>query len=536
MVRDPGGRAGDLYSFSIDGQEDLPDLASRHQPQGLSGPSMVIDSAAYQWKTPEWKRPAWRGQVVYELHVGAFTPEGTFLAATDRLDHLVSLGVTAVELMPLAQSTGTRNWGYDGVLLFAPYHPYGTPDDVRAFVDACHARGLAVILDVVYNHIGAVGDFTHSYSKFFAHPENTGAWGKHFNLDGENSGAVRQFLLQNVAYWLDEFRIDGLRLDATHAISDNSPRHFMVEATELIHARGGFAIAEDERNSAEIFKPAPEGGWQIDAAWADDFHHALRVSLTHESQSHLGNFTGSLEEIADTLRHGWHYRGQTPPKSGKPRGTASRHLPPAGFVYCISNHDQVGNRPFGDRLHQLIPPATYRAVSLFFCLTPYTPLIFMGQEWAASSPFLFFSDHPGDFGRLVSEGRKREFQFDAEKLHKPLPDCQAESTFLESKLRWNERFEPPHREMLLLYREALRLRREFLRGENPPRETWSVETSLDGLSLRYRLPAGELEVAFRTSRQKNEAIGPVVLRSGEKRFGATPDETGPETTVIARPA
>jgi maltooligosyltrehalose trehalohydrolase len=529
---DEKGRAGDLYTFAVDDQQGLPDLASRYQPQGLSGPSMVVDPKAYTWKTTHWKRPS-HEQVIYEMHVGTFTQEGTYRAACGRLDHLIELGVTTVELMPLAECTGTRNWGYDGVLLFAPYHPYGKPDDLRAFIDACHGHGLAVILDVVYNHIGAVGDSTHSYSKFFAHPEDTGAWGKGYNLDGENSRPVRHFLLQNVAYWLDEFRIDGFRFDATHAIRDGSPKHFIAEAVEFVHARNGTAIAEDERNSANLFKPIRDGGWLFDAAWSDDFHHTLRVSLTHEKHGYLGNFTGTTDEIADTLRNGWHYRGQTPQYGKGPRGTESIHLPTSCFVYCISNHDQVGNRPFGDRLNQFISPAAYRAVSLFLCLTPYVPLIFMGQEWAASSPFLFFCDHPADFGRLVTEGRQREFQFAADKSGKPLPDCQAESTFLESKLRWDESSQPPHREMFLLYREALRLRRECFAGQNPPRDCWTVEAGTDRVSLLYRWPKRSLEVTFWLS-QKSDATEKALLSSSEERFGGKPGETGPQTIVISR--
>jgi maltooligosyltrehalose trehalohydrolase len=532
IALDEKGRAGDLYTFAVDDQQGLPDLASRYQPQGLSGPSMVIDPKAYTWKATDWKTPS-REQVIYELHVGTFTQEGTYRAACERLDHLVDLGVTTVELMPLAECTGTRNWGYDGVLLFAPYHVYGTPDDLRAFVDACHGHGLAVILDVVYNHIGAVGDSTHSYSKFFAHTEDSGAWGKSYNLDGENSRAVRHFLLQNVAYWLDEFRFDGFRFDATHAIRDDSPKHFMAEASEFVHARGGIAIAEDERNSADIFKPVREGGWQLDAVWADDFHHTLRVSQTHESHAYLGNYTGSTGEIADTLRNGWHFRGQTPPHEEKPRGTASIHLPPSRFVHCISNHDQAGNRPYGERLNQLISPAAYRAVSLFFCLTPYTPLIFMGQEWAASSPFLFFCDHPADFGRLVTEGRQREFKFAAAESHKPLPDCQAESTFLESKLHWDECAQTPHREMLLLYREALRLRHECFAEQNPPRDRWTVEGRPDRVSLIYHWPNRSLEVTLWTSREM-PTHEKMLLSSNEERFGGKSGETGPQTIIIAR--
>ena len=529
---DENGRAGDLYTFTVDDQQGLPDLASHYQPQGLSGPSMVIDPAAYKWKTPQWKTPS-REQVIYELHVGAFTQEGTYRAAIERLDYLVDLGITTVELMPLAECTGTRNWGYDGVLLFAPYHVYGTPDDLRAFVDACHGRGLAVILDVVYNHIGAVGDSTHSYSKFFAHPEDSGAWGKSYNLDGENSHAVRHFLLQNVAYWLDEFRFDGFRFDATHAIRDSSPRHLIAEATEFVHARGGIAIAEDERNSAEVFKPVRDGGWQMDAVWADDFHHTLHVSQTHENHSYFSDYTGTTGEIADTLLHGWRYRSQTPLNPKKPLSTSSVHLPPSCFVHCISNHDQVGNRPFGERLNQLISPVAYRAVSLFFCLTPYTPLIFMGQEWGASSPFLFFCDHPADFGRLVTEGRQREFQFATDKSGKPLPDCQAESTFLQSKLRWDESANPPQSETLLLYREALRLRHEYFAGQNPPRECWSVEAKPDRVSLVYHWPNRTLEVTLWTSR-RGAITEKALISSSEDRFGGKTGEVGPVTIVLAR--
>ena len=532
-VLDRSGGAGDLYTFCVDGQQALPDLASRYQPQGLSGPSMVIDPTAYSWKTSNWKRPAWGGQVIYELHVGTFTAEGTFRAAMERLNHLVELGVTTVELMPLAECTGTRNWGYDGILLFAPYHSYGTPDDLRAFIDACHGQGIAVILDVVYNHIGAVGDCSHLYSQYFALTDDTGTWGKSFNLDGDHSRPVRNFLLQNATYWLDEFRLDGFRFDATHAIKDASKKHFMADAMELIRARKAVATVEDDRNSSDLFKPLREGGWQIDAAWADDFHHTARVSQTKENHSYLGKYTGSLEEIADTLQHGWHYRGQMPPGMDEARGTACQHLPPECFIHCISNHDQVGNRAFGERLNQMIPPGAYRALSLLFCLTPYTPLLFMGQEWAASSPFLFFCDHPPDFGRLVTEGRKREFKFDAAAHHQPLPDCQAESTFRDSKLRWDELRESSPRETLALYREALSLRRDYFGGKNPPRDLWSVEVGPDHLSINYQWPTRSLKVTFWTSRPAEQKISSenVLLRSNEERFGGSAHDTGPETIV-----
>lgn len=531
---DAAGHAGDLYTFNVDDKSGLADLASRFQPKGIFGPSMVVDYTPYGWKAKNWKRPKWPGQVVYELHVGTFTRDGTYAAAIERLDHLARLGVTVLELMPLAECTGERNWGYDGVLLFAPYHPYGKPDDLRAFVDACHQRGLAVMLDAVYNHIGAVGDVTDFYSKHFSHPENTGAWGKGFNLYGDHCGPVRHFLLQNIDYWLTEFRFDGFRLDATHAIRDESDKHLLMAATELIHSHGAFVTAEDERNTTEIIKPRNEGGWQIDAAWADDFHHTMRVSQTHETHSYLGTFSGSLEEIAETLNHGWFFRGQTHPKLKKPRGTECIQLPPEQFIYCISNHDQVGNRAFGERLHQLISPESYRALSLFFCLVPYTPMLFMGQEWATSAPFLYFTDHPGDFGRLVTEGRAREFQFDAQQHHRPLPNCQDESTFQDSKLRWDEIAQPPHSQVLELYREGLQLRRELFGRGNPKRTTWKAEAHSTHLTLTYALASRRIEICLWMSEPtiEKDSSGKILLRSNHPRFGGHPESRLPETVVM----
>lgn len=535
---DKDGRSGDLYTFAVDGVSGLADLASRFQPRGLTGPSMVIDPAVYRWQASAWKSPAWRGQVVYELHVGTFTREGTYTAAIERLDYLVDLGITVVELMPLAECTGERNWGYDGVLLFSPYHPYGTPDELRAFIDACHLRGLAVMLDVVYNHIGAVGDCTDAYSRFISHAEQIGQWGKCFNLHGQHSAPVRHFLLQNIAYWLAEFRFDGFRLDATQAIHDESEKHLIIEATELIHAHGAFVTAEDDRNTAEILKPRAEGGWQLDAVWSDDFHHSMRVSQTRETHSYLGRYSGSLEEIADTLSHGWFFRGQAHPKLEKPRGTACMHLPPERFICCISNHDQVGNRPFGERINHTISPEAFRALSLFFCLIPYTPMLFMGQEWAASSPFLFFTDHPPDFGRLVTEGRARDFQFDASQHSAPLPDCQEEITFKKSKLEWDELTHSPHRELLSLYREGLRLRRNLFGATNPDRSNWSVDASAKLLNLCYELPDQLVHVGLRqygSSPTEESADAQILLRSNDVRFGGDPGQEGPETVIWTSP-
>jgi maltooligosyltrehalose trehalohydrolase len=530
---DPDGRAGDLYTITVDDHAELPDLASRFQPKGLMGPSMVVDPSAYQWQAKNWKRPAWRSQVVYELHIGTFTREGTYRAAIERLDYLTALGVTVIEIMPLAECIGERNWGYDGVLLFAPYHPYGSPDDLRTFVDACHLRGLAVMLDVVYNHIGAIGDHTDFYSKHYSHPENTGAWGKGFNLHGDHSAPVRHLLLQNIDYWLDEFRFDGFRLDATHAIRDESEKHLLVQGTEIIHSYGAFVTGEDERNTAEILKPRSEGGWQLDAVWADDFHHTIRVSQTHETHSYLGRFSGSLDEIAETITNGWFFRGQPHPKLTIPRGTPSIHLSPRQFIYCISNHDQVGNRAFGERLHHMISPEAYRAVSLFFCLIPYTPMLFMGQEWATTAPFLFFTNHPDDFGRLVTEGRAREFQFDAKQHHAPLPNCQEESTFINSKVNWDEIGQQPHSQVLALYREALKQRRNLFGSDNPSRSTWKVEARVTHLAVIYELAARTVEVCLWLTEAAPGDVheGKILLRSNDPRFGGDSKASTPETVV-----
>ena len=395
---DPEGEAGDLYKFSIDDGMPIPDFVSHYQPQGVLGPSMVVDAAGHDWQAKDWKRPAWSGQVVYECHIGTFTPEGTFRSAIEKLDHLCSLGITAIEIMPVAEWAGVRGWGYDGVMLFAPHHAYGTPDDFRTLIDACHLRGLAVILDVVFNHLGPEGNFSHQYSDYFFHESKDTQWGQNFNLDGRNSEPVRALLRQNIRYWLEDFRIDGFRMDATHAIHDPSPVHILTEVAAVVHEHGGFIIAEDDRNLRTILEPREKGGWNFDALWSDDFHHTIRVSQTREQQYYFSMFKGTAEEIARTLQDGWFYSGQAMPLTNKARGTPGRDFPPECFVYCISNHDQAGNRLVGERLHHDISPASYRALSLFLCLTPYTPMLFMGQEWGADSPFLYFTDMPDDLG------------------------------------------------------------------------------------------------------------------------------------------
>ena len=464
---DPAGRAGDLYKYRLDGDEGktFPDPLSRYQPEGVHGPSMVIRPGTYRWQHEPPVRPAALDSLVlYELHVGTFTPEGTFRAAIGHLDELVELGVNTVELMPLADFPGRWNWGYDGVFLYAPSRAYGHPDDLRAFVDAAHARGLFVVLDAVYNHLGPDGNYLGAYTQDYFNPAHKTPWGDALNFDHSPNGPVREFFIGNIIYWMEEFGFDGFRLDAIHAIMDDSDTHILADLAEAVHARGGFVMAEDERNAAFLAESAAAGGSGLDALWADDFHHSVRVALTGEKEAYLANFSGTGRELAETLANGWYFRGQATPSSHRRRGTACAHLPPHAFLYCISNHDQVGNRAFGERLSFSAAPAAYRAASALLCLAPYTPLIFQGQEWAASTPFLYFTDHNDELGRLVTEGRRKEFAgfapfADPEKVS-TIPDPQAESTFQASKLDWREIAVGVHAQTRALYREALRLRRE----------------------------------------------------------------------------
>ncbi|HEY3900043.1 MAG TPA: malto-oligosyltrehalose trehalohydrolase [Chthoniobacter sp.] len=454
------GRAGDRYLIDLGKGALFPCPASRFQPDGVSGPSMVIDPRAYRWTDGQWSRPAFRDLVIYELHVGTFTPAGTYREVIDRLPYLRDLGVNAIELMPLADFPGSHNWGYDGVRLYAPAQAYGTPDDLRALVDAAHAQDLAVILDVVYNHFGPDGNFLREFSPDYFEGRHHTPWGEAINFS--SSPEVREYYGANLVYWMDEFHFDGFRLDATHAIYDDSKHHILAELGEIVHARDGYIIAEDERNLAKLIAPPEEEGFGLDAVWADDFHHTVEVGLI-EASMYAGVFEGKLRELVNELQHGWVYPPPWP--AGEPRyNTAGTHLPPERFVFCLSNHDQCGNRALGERLNQFVSPETYRAVSALLCLVPYTPLLFMGQEWGASTPFLYFTDHHPELGRLVIEGRRRDLEkygiFHKQLAAHDLPSPQARETFESSKLRWEEAERDGHGGCLRLYREVLRLRRE----------------------------------------------------------------------------
>lgn len=548
-IRDRAGRPGDLYHFEVDGKR-LADPASRFQPQGVDGPSQVVDPQAYTWLTSGWRRPPYGGQVIYELHVGSFTREGTFKAAIARLDALVELGVNTIELMPLADFAGARNWGYDGVALFAPARCYGRPDDLRALVDAAHVRGLSVILDVVYNHIGPCGNVLPEYAQRYFHHERASIWGRGFNYDEPH---VRRFFLQNVCHWLDEYRFDGLRIDAVHAIHDDAPRHLVAEIAAIAHSRGAWVIAEDERNDVNVITPARQGGWGLDGLWSDDLHHTMRVALTGQNEAHFKSYTGAIEEWVKTLTQGWFYDGQFFPHWNRPRGTPAGHVPPERFVVCISNHDQVGNRPLGDRLHNVVSPEVYRAVSVMLCLSPYTPMLFMGQEWAAESPFPFFTDLPGDIGANMAANRLKEFAHYKANYSKDvlarMPDPQNPDTFASAKLNWNERERDHHRQVLKLYRDCLQLRARKKIFQSPQRDRWSVrQVGAHVVGVRWDDPKGDWLLLAGVA-PKAEALKlddpfirnihgrrwRIVLASNEPCFGGAPDQllwSGDERSMV----
>ncbi len=457
---DAEGSGGDRYLFRLDEGAALPCPASRFQPGDISGPALVVDPRAYPWGDEAWQRPPFRDLVIYEVHVGTFTPEGSFRGVIGKLPYLRDLGVNAVELMPLADFPGKRNWGYDGVRLFAPAHVYGTPDDLRALVNAAHAHGLAVILDVVYNHFGPNGNYLRQFSPDYFESRHHTPWGEAINFS--TSEPTRQYFRDNVVHWMEEYHIDGFRLDATHAIYDDSARHILAEWAQMVHERGGYIIAEDERNDARLISSQEEGGFGCDAVWADDFHHNIEVALI-DASVYAKDFGGELSELVSALQNGWVH--PAPLRGGGTRqNTPCAHLPPERFVFCISNHDQAGNRAFGERLNHLVSPETYRAASALLCLIPYTPLLFMGQEWGASTPFQYFTDHHDELGRLIEEGRRSEmkdFPVSAKALVvRDFPSPQAEETFECSKLNWSEAERDGHGSCLRLYREALRLRRE----------------------------------------------------------------------------
>jgi maltooligosyltrehalose trehalohydrolase len=458
-----GLSAGARYMFALSNGQRVPDPASRFQPDDVDGPSETIDPQAYRWRE-SWKGREWRDVVLYELHLGAFCPEGTFSGATLRLDHLADLGVTAVEIMPVSDFKGRWNWGYDGALLYAPDASYGRPEDFKAFVDAAHKRGIAVLLDVVYSHFGPEGNFLSLYAPDFFTSRHKTPWGDAIQFDGPNSRPVRDFFIENAEYWIAEFRLDGLRFDAVHAIKDNTTPDFLDELAELLRARFSrpiHLILENESNDPRRLRRHGDEPDLYTAQWNDDIHHVLHVAATHENTGYYAAY-GSTELLGKTVAEGFAYQGEMMPYRNAPRGGPSAELPPISFVSFIQNHDQIGNRAFGERLNALAPPEAMRALAGVYLLAPQIPMLFMGEEWGAKQPFLFFCDYHGELAEAVRKGRREEFSrfpefADPERVVK-IPDPCAEATFLASKLDWS-RLDAKH---LAYYRELLKVRRDLV--------------------------------------------------------------------------
>jgi malto-oligosyltrehalose trehalohydrolase len=461
-------RAGSRYRYRIDGRIEVPDPASRRNPEDIQGPSEVIDPRAFEWSDDDWCGRPWHEAVIYEIHVGTFSPEGTFTGITRKLDHLAQLGVTVIELMPIADFPGRRGWGYDGVLQFAPESAYGTPEDLKKLVLAAHQRGLAVMLDVVYNHFGPQGNYLHLYAPQFFTGRHHTPWGAAINFDSSGSRTVRDFYIQNALYWLEEYRFDGLRFDAVHAILDDSDPHIMTEIAHAVRTgpareRDILLVLENCANQSRFLGPAGASN-TFDGQWNDDFHHCLHVILTGETDGYYEDYVEIPHAmLCRSLAEGFVYQGQMSAHQGGPRGEPSAHLPPTAFVNFLQNHDQIGNRAFGERIASLArSPEALRAATATLLLSPSPPLLFMGEEWQAREPFTYFCDFGPELADKVREGRKREFSrfekfSDAGQLAN-IPDPTSPATFLESRLDWNVLQKAKHADALDQFQRLLAIR------------------------------------------------------------------------------
>ncbi|HEY0940884.1 MAG TPA: malto-oligosyltrehalose trehalohydrolase [Steroidobacter sp.] len=456
----PGAR----YRFRIDDELDVPDPASRFQPDGVTGPGEIPDPRVFTWSQSGWRGRPWNEAVLYELHVGTFTREGTYRAAIECLDELARLGITAIELLPLNTFPGRWGWGYDGVLLYAPHPTYGRPEDLKRFVQAAHERGLMVLIDVVYNHFGPEGNYLHRYAEDFFTSAHHTPWGSAIDFAHP---VVREFFIQNALYWLNEYRFDGLRVDAVHAMFDEGDSHFIDELVDRVRRGPGserhvHIVLENHHNEAH--RLGRKGDVMV-AQWNDDSHHALHVLLTGEADGYYRNYADRpMEHLGRVLAEGFAYQGEIFPSDDKARGEPSDLLPTTAFVNFTQNHDQIGNRAFGERLAQLVPPERLRAGLAILLLAPQIPMLFMGEEYGALQPFLYFCDYQGELAKAIREGRRNEFAlfgaFADEQRREQIPDPNAQQTWLDSQLDHSDRERSPHRELLEYTRELLRVRAE----------------------------------------------------------------------------
>ena len=487
---------GTLYKIRVGDSKDLPDPTSRFQPDGPHGPSQIVDGRGYAWRDRGWRGASLAGAVIYELHVGTFTREGTYTAAARHLRELAELGISIIEVMPISEFPGRFGWGYDGVGLFAPYHHYGQPDDLRRFVDDAHGHGLGVVLDVVYNHLGPDGNYLREFSEHYF--KGTTEWGDALNFDGEDAGPVREFFTCNAAYWTDEFHFDGLRLDATQQIFDTSTPHIIAEVASAVReaaaGRSTVLIAENEPQNGEMVRPAEEGGCALDGMWNDDFHHSAMVAVTGRDEAYYSGYRGTAQELVSGAKYGFLYQGQWYEWQLGRRGAPAYDIAPFHLINFMQNHDQVANAAAGLRVHQLTSPGRDRAITALLLLLPQTPMLFQGQEFAASAPFLYFADHNPELAKLVRHGRS---EFLGQFAHIATPETSArladpsnESTFTRCKLDWSERHRGEHAAALALVGDLIRIRRsdptfrrQWLQGSSENARDGIVGRRLDGAVL-----------------------------------------------------
>ena len=453
------------YAFRIDGEGPFPDPRSGWQPEGVHGPSRWVDHADFAWSDDQWRQPPMGSAVIYEMHVGTFTAEGGFESAIECVDYLADLGITHLELMPVAEFSGTRGWGYDGVDLYAPHHAYGGPEGLKRLVDACHQRGLAVLLDVVYNHLGPAGNYLERFGPYFTDRYVT-PWGQAVNLDGPGSDEVRRFFIDNALMWLRDYHMDGLRVDAVHAIVDTSAIHFLeqlaaeVKQLEAHLGRSLILIAESDLNDPRVVRSPELGGYGFDAQWNEDFHHALHAVLTGERDGYYQDY-GAIADLSKALTRGFIYDGCYSLHRRRRHGRPATGLSGHRFVGCLQNHDQVGNRAMGERISHLLPPERLKLGAALVMTAPFIPMLFQGEEWAASAPFLYFTDHQDpELGEAVKQGRRDEFAafgWEADAIADP----QSEDAFLRSRLEGVEFDKPPHAEMFEWHRALIDLRRRL---------------------------------------------------------------------------
>jgi len=523
---------GSHYRFSIDGGIEVPDPVSRFQPLDVHGPSEVIDPHGFDWRDDGWRGRPWEQAVIYELHVGAFSQAGTFQAVEQKLDYLCDLGVTAIELMPVADFPGRRNWGYDGVLFFAPDSTYGRPEDLKRLVQAAHARNLMVLLDVVYNHFGPDGNYLRLYSPQFFTDRHHTPWGDAINFDQR---VVRDFFIHNALFWFEEYHLDGLRLDAVHAIVDESKPGILTELAQAVRQKLGddrFAhlILENGDNAARYLRRDQNNHAELyDAQWNDDIHHALHVLLTSESDGYYRDYASHpLEQLCRCLTEGFAFQGDYSEFHHAKRGEQSSALPPSAFVSFLQNHDQVGNRAFGERILQLARPQEVKAAMEILLLAPAPPLLFMGEEFGASTPFFFFSDFTGDLAAAVTKGRRNEFahfaKFSAPDTRDQIPDPNAEDTYLSSKLDWHSLTREDHALWLQFYRELLSIRQQQIVPHLKAVHSTRVDLcagGMRGLSITWVLTDGtELTLVANLG---EEWLGDVTSRTGQHVYFSSPE-------------